>query len=100
MANELRENENNVELIDRWNFLILWNLKDEPLRFTEFKRIEGISTKTISNRLKVLESYRLINRVIYAEVPQRVEYSLTEKGKTLIPIIDDFFNWGKTVLRK
>lgn len=66
------------------------------VRFNEMKRYIGeISYKTLSATLKELESDQLINRKEYPQVPPKVEYSLTERGKTLIPILDSMCDWGE-----
>ena len=66
------------------------------VRFNEMKRYIGeISYKTLSSTLKELESDQLINRKEYPQVPPKVEYSLTERGKTLIPILDSMCDWGE-----
>jgi DNA-binding HxlR family transcriptional regulator len=75
---------------------ILWYLKDDILRYGELKRqVEGISTKMLSQALKELEEDKLIIRKVYLEVPLRVEYSLTETGAGLIPVIDQMRLWGE-----
>lgn len=77
--------------------LILYILTDEgPKRFTELmKIINQISQKTLTNQLRELEIDGLINRTCYAEVPPRVEYSITEKGKSLFPILELMCQWGE-----
>lgn len=65
------------------------------VRFNEMKKYIGdISYKTLSSALKELESDHLVNRREYPQVPPKVEYSLTERGKTLIPIMDQMCEWG------
>ncbi len=74
---------------------ILWFLKDGVLRYGELKRIvEGISPKMLTQALKELEEDKLIKRIVYLEVPPKVEYSLTETGSALIPSIDLLRIWG------
>lgn len=77
--------------------LILYILNEEgPKRFTELmKTITQISQKTLTNQLRELEIDGLINRTCYAEVPPRVEYSITEKGKSLFPILELMCEWGE-----
>ena len=65
------------------------------VRFNEMKKyIGGISFKTLSTTLKELESDRLVHREEYPQIPPKVEYSLTERGKSLIPILDAMCEWG------
>ena len=75
---------------------ILWYLKDDVLRYGELKRlVEGISAKMLSQALNELEEDELVTRKLYPEVPPRVEYSLTETGSELIPVIDQMRLWGE-----
>ena len=85
-----------VQLIgNKWKLLIIRNLLSSPQRFTEFpKTIPGISKKVLTDNLRALEDDGLVNREIFAEVPPRVVYSLTDLGKTLKPILDAMLNWG------
>ena len=86
-----------VQLIgNKWKLLILRNLiYNEKQRFTDFlKSVDGISKKVLTDNLRALEEDGLIDRQVYAEVPPRVEYSLTELGKTLKPILDAMRDWG------
>lgn len=80
----------------KWKLLILRNLlNSEVQRFSELSRgINGISQKMLTQHLRQMESDGLIFRNVYAEVPPRVEYSLTDKGKSLKPIIDAMHDWG------
>lgn len=79
----------------KWKPLILWNLKDATLRFCEIQNIlETISHKVLTEQLRQLESDGLIIRQIYTEVPLKVEYSLTTKGYTFIPILEQISIWG------
>ena len=65
------------------------------VRFNEMKRyIDGISYKTLSSALKELEADKLVNRKEYPQIPPKVEYSLTERGKSLMPILDGMCEWG------
>lgn len=77
--------------------LILYILADEgEKRFTELMRtITQISQKTLTNQLRELENDHLIKRTCYAEVPPRVEYSITEKGLSLFPILEMMCEWGE-----
>ena len=76
--------------------VILYCLMEyEAVRFNELKRyLKKISDKTLSTNLKELESDRLIIRTEYPQIPPKVEYSLTERGKSLIPILDGMCEWG------
>ena len=82
----------------KWNLLIIWKLKDGPLRFTELqKRMGDVNSKTVTEHLRFLEKNNIIGRVIYAEVPPRVEYSLTEHGEAIIPVFEDILVWGESL---
>ncbi|GIW48535.1 MAG: transcriptional regulator [Caloramator sp.] len=80
----------------KWKTVILWHLSNnEVLRYGELKRlVNGITHKTLSNQLKELEADGLINRKEYYQIPPKVEYSLTEKGKGLMPILKALCEWG------
>jgi DNA-binding HxlR family transcriptional regulator len=82
----------------KWKLLILRNLLNSSiLRFSELARgINGISQKMLTQHLRQMELDGLVVRTVYAEVPPRVEYSPTEKGKSLKPIIDVMHDWGMT----
>lgn len=79
----------------RWTPLIIRDLVSGKKRFGELAQsLGGISPKTLSQRLSELEEWGIVNREIFAEVPVRVEYSLTEKGLGLRRIIDTMADWG------
>jgi DNA-binding HxlR family transcriptional regulator len=79
----------------KWKVLILWHLKGKVRRFSELKRlIPNITQKMLTQQLRELEAEGLIHRRVYAEVPPKVEYSLTEYGKTLNPILEMMCQWG------
>ena len=80
----------------KYKMLILYTLMDfEVVRFNEMKKyIRGISYKTLSSTLKELEADGLVHREEYPQIPPKVEYSLTERGKSLIPILDNLCQWG------
>lgn len=80
----------------KYKMIILYTLMEfEVVRFNEMKRyIGGISYKTLSATLKELEADGLAHREEYPQIPPKVEYSLTERGKTLIPILDAMCEWG------
>jgi DNA-binding HxlR family transcriptional regulator len=81
---------------DKWSVLVLLNLKKSGVvRFNELKRnIPSISQKMLTATLRKLEADQLIERTIYPEVPPRVEYQLTEAGKSLLPHIQGLINWA------
>ncbi len=86
-----------VQLIgNKWKLLIIRNLiLSEIQRFGDFiKSIPAISKKVLTDNLRALEDDGLIEREVFAEVPPRVEYSLSELGKTLKPVFDAMFEWG------
>lgn len=81
---------------DRWKLLIVRDLLERTKRFGELKQsLHGISPKVLTQHLRAMEESGLVNRKIYAEVPPRVEYSLTELGKSLKPIHDAMWRWGE-----
>jgi DNA-binding HxlR family transcriptional regulator len=79
----------------KWTFIIIRDLFYGPRRFGELQRsLKGISPRTLSTRLKQLEDESIIKREVFSEIPPHVEYSLTEKGKTLEPIFNAMKEWG------
>lgn len=85
----------------KWKTVVLWYLRNNTLRFGEIKnKIPDITEKMLSLQLKALEEDGIVNRVVFAEVPLRVEYSLTEFGKTLVPIIEEIAKWGRELGNK
>lgn len=92
------EIEITLELIGgKWKSLILWNLGlHEIIRFNEFRRtIPDITQKMLTQQLRTLEEDGLVSRTIYNQVPPMVEYALTEKGRSLLPILKAMDDWGK-----
>lgn len=85
-----------VQLIgNKWKLLILRNLRMRPWRFNELqKSLTGISQKVLTENLRAMESGGIIVRTVYAEVPPRVEYSLSDLGETMRPILDAMEKWG------
>lgn len=82
-------------LSGKWTLRIIWHVSKGPVRFNELQRLLGaITTKTLSQQLRVLESQGIVLRTVYPETPPRVEYSLTALGKTLRPILKDLCEWG------
>ena len=81
---------------DKWSMLILFTLENHlTIRFKELQRnIPDISQKMLTATLKALEADGLISREVFTEVPPRVEYALTEKGKSLLPLIDNLLTWA------
>ena len=82
----------------RWAVQVLWTLHhvDRPLRFRELQRsLEPITPKELTNRLRELEAAGLAHRKVYAEVPPRVEYRMTELGQTIMPILFALAEWVK-----
>ena len=87
-----------VQLIgNKWKLLIIRNLLVRPWRFNELQRnLDGISQKVLTDSLRSLEQDGLITRTVYAEVPPRVEYALSDLGLSLKPILDAMQDWGKS----
>ncbi len=88
---------------NKWKVLILRDLMPGTKRFGELKKsIGSVSQKVLTAQLRDMENNGLVNRKVYAEVPPRVEYSLTDLGRSLEPILDAMRNWGedyKTALK-
>ena len=85
---------------DRWKVLILRDLMDGTKRFGELQRSIGkVSQKVLTANLRTMEHDGLVHREVYAEVPPRVEYSLTETGRSLQPIVDAMKIWGEQYQR-
>ena len=82
----------------RWKLLILYNLgKGEVIRFNELQRLLGrITYKTLSNSLKEMEADGLVFRRAYPQIPPKVEYGLTERGRSLLPLLREMCRWGET----
>ncbi len=85
-----------VQLIgSKWKLLILRNLLVRPWRFNELKKnLEGISQKVLTDSLRALEQDGIVIRTAYPEVPPRVEYSLSELGESMRPILKAMEDWG------
>ncbi len=80
----------------RWKLLILWRLMKGPLRFAALQRLlPHITQKTLTQQLREMEADELISRKAYAEVPPRVEYSLTPLGESVKPVLQELCQWGK-----
>ena len=81
---------------DKWKVLILRDLMSGTKRFGELKKSVGsVSQKVLTAQLRAMESSGLVHRQVYAEVPPRVEYSLTDLGRSLKPILDAMWTWGE-----
>ena len=91
-----------LELIGgKYKALILWHLAEKKLRFSELKKeIQGATPKMLTQQLRELEAHNLIHREVFAVVPPKVEYSLTELGRSLMPILVSMRDWGSSYLRK
>ena len=86
---------------DKWKVLILRDLMPGTKRFGELKKPVGnVSQKVLTTQLRAMEENGLVRREVYAEVPPRVEYSLTELGKSLKPILDSLWAWGEAYKAK
>ena len=81
----------------KWKILILWYISAyEVQRFNELqRRLDGITQSTLTKQLRELETDWLIHREVYPEIPPRVEYTLTEKGKSFIPILQSMIKWSE-----
>jgi len=80
----------------KWTLLVIRDLAEGNSRFCELERsLEGISPRTLSLRLRALEEQGIVERHTFPEVPPRVEYALTEKGKALVPLIEDMRSYGR-----
>ena len=81
---------------DKWKVLILRDLLPGTKRFGELKKsIGSVSQKVLTAQLRDMEAKGLVHRQVYAEVPPRVEYSLTDLGRSLKPILDAMWTWGE-----
>lgn len=86
---------------DRWKVLVIRDLLDGTKRFGELKKsIGNVSQKVLTANLRSMEDNGLLTRKVYAEVPPRVEYTLTETGYSLKPILDALSEWGTEYKRK
>lgn len=84
----------------KYKALILWHLSEGKLRFSQLqKRIKNATPKMLTQQLRELEANRLIHREVFAIIPPKVEYSLTELGKSLMPILVAMRDWGAEYLK-
>src|ERR1700745_930642 len=90
--------EATLDLIDgKWKGVILYHLLDDTIRFNELKRrLSRITQRMLTRQLRELEAAGLIHREVYAQVPPRVEYSLTKLGRSLEPGIPSCWSWGNS----
>lgn len=80
----------------KWTLLVIRDLAEDRRRFCELERsLEGISPRTLSLRLRALEEEGIVHRATFPEVPPRVEYALTDKGRALVPIIESMRTYGR-----
>lgn len=82
---------------DKWSLLVLYNLQHrEPVRFKELQRqIPDISQKSLTQTLRTLEEDGFVSREVFPEVPPRVEYSLTSRALSFLPLVENMINWAK-----
>jgi DNA-binding HxlR family transcriptional regulator len=79
----------------KWKPLILWVVKERPLRFGELRRaVPDASLKMLTKHLKELEADGMLSRTIYPEIPPRVEYRLTTLGRSFVPVLESMLQWG------
>jgi len=86
---------------DKWKPIILWVIRDETMRFGVIKKkIPAITQKMLTQHLRELEQDGIVHRRVHPVVPPKVEYSLTDYGRTLRPILDGIANWGAAHIQK
>ena len=103
IAQEVGLNDNNCPVTyclkkigGKWKPIIIFMIRNGANRFGIMQRsIEGISKQMLTKQLRELEADGILDRTIYAEIPPRVEYSITDYGETLMPIIDSMSAWGR-----
>src|SRR6187402_1120827 len=99
LKNAAQSAQNVIRVVEgRWKLVILFQLFDSRIRrFSELERaIPGISQKMLIQQLRQLEADGVVTRIVYAEVPPRVEYHLTEWGQTLCPVLDKLLTWAES----
>ena len=84
----------------KYKTLILWHLSEGKLRFSELKKLVSATPKMLTQQLRELESQRLVHREVFPVVPPKVEYYLTDLGKSLMPILVAMRDWGADYMRK
>lgn len=89
--------EHGIQLLGkRWTGLLLYALMEGPRRFCELTAtVEGLSDRVLSDRLRELEVEGVVERVVYPQIPVRVEYKLTEKGRDLKPVVEAIHEWAE-----
>ena len=94
--------ETTLELIGvKYKALILWHLSAGKLRFSELRRcVSSATPKMLTQQLRELESSHLVHREVYPVIPPKVEYSLTETGRSLLPVLAAIRDWGAEYLQK
>lgn len=111
MNNKMKEIENTIEkcpvetaldvLAGKWKILILWYLRGKTLRFNELQKLLPRTTqKMLIQKLRELEKDNIVHREVYPVVPPKVEYSLTEYGESLKPILKQLYLWGEIHKKK
>ena len=83
----------------KYKALILWHLSEDKLRFSQLRKVIAATPKMLTQQLRELETQNLISREVFPVVPPRVEYSLTETGRSLMPILVAMRDWGANYLR-
>jgi DNA-binding HxlR family transcriptional regulator len=83
-----------------WKMPILWRLKDKTMRYSELRKIPHISDKMLTTQLRELEADGYIHREVYPVVPPKTEYSLTEKGMEVIPLISQIRDYGNLLIER
>ncbi len=88
--------EKAIEILSkRWTALIVYQLLSGPQRFVEIENsISNLSGKVLTDRLRELEAEEIVRRDVYPDIPVRIEYSLTEKGKAMAPLFEDIATWA------
>lgn len=85
----------------KWKIFIIWHLITDPLRFTDLqKKMHGVNSNTLTFHLHELEAQKILPRVVFPEIPPRVEYSLTEHGKALFLVFDAIRVWSMQYLSR
>ncbi|MBI1919568.1 MAG: helix-turn-helix transcriptional regulator [Geobacter sp.] len=83
----------------KWKASIIWHLAQETMRFSDLQRqFSDTTRKMLTQQLRELETDGLVHREVYPQVPPKVEYSLTDKGRSIFPIIDQMCEWAKVYL--
>lgn len=85
----------------KWKILILWHLKDKARRYSELKRLmPEITEKMLIQQLRELENDGIVNRKVYSDIPPKVEYSFTDYGRSLEPVLKALCEWGQEHLKR